>query len=429
MSRTAKWLRSRLKRLVARVIRLALLQYARSGTRPAAPGSTDVTFLLSSAWGMGGTIRATLNLAGALADRYDVEIISLVRNRDRPFFPFPPGVTVRALDDRRRHAAPRRLAPRLVRKVLRRVPSALVHPADRLSRASSLWSDVRLTRLLRGRTGFLIGTRPGLNLIAADLRSPVLVAIGQEHMHLSAHRPRLRRAIEDGYGDLDALVVLTASDLGEYRELLGDQVRLEQVPNGVRRMSGGMADPGGTVMIAAGRFKPQKGFDMLIRAFGEVAQSHPDWRLRIVGRGALRRDLEQMIDERALGDAASLPRRARKLDEELAAASVFVLSSRFEGFPVILLEAMSKGLATVSFDCPTGPREVIEDHRNGLLVPAEDVKALAAGMRELMEDADLRRRLGAAAAETARSYALEAIAARWEALLGTLRSPADDRRG
>ena len=104
----------------------------------------------------------------------------------------------------------------------------------------------------------------------------------------------------------------------------------------------------------------------------------------------------------------------------MAKASVFVLSSRSEGFPLILIEAMSKGLAVVAFDCRTGPSDVIDDHRNGILVPAGDVDALARGIREMIEDPELRHRCGSAAAETARGYTMQAIGPQWTALLRDL---------
>ena len=100
---------------------------------------------------------------------------------------------------------------------------------------------------------------------------------------------------------------------------------------------------------------------------------------------------------------------------------MFVLSSRFEGFPLILLEAMSKGLPVVSFDCPTGPRELIENRRNGMLVADGDVDALAAGMREMIADPELRERLAAASVETVQAYSMQAIGPRWDALLDELR--------
>jgi glycosyltransferase involved in cell wall biosynthesis len=347
-----------------------------------------------------------------------VEILSLVRGRKSPFFEFAPGVEVTALDDQRPGATPRGL--RLLRRLLRSRSSVLMHPSDRLFRASSMWTDVRLARALRRRSGFLIGTRPGWNLIAADLSPPGLITIGQEHMHLGRHGQRLRHAIDRRYSGLDALVTLTERDLRDYASMLQGP-RLASIPNSFRQMGGEKARLDENTVLAAGRLRRQKGFDLLIRAFGRVAEAHPDWRLRICGRGRLREDLQRLVEEEGLSDVVTLANRSKELGREMERASLFVLSSRFEGFPLILLEAMSKGLPVVSFDCPTGPGEVIENRRNGILVPDGDVGALAAGMCELIEDAALRPRLAAAAVETASNYSIDAIGAQWDALLEELR--------
>jgi glycosyltransferase involved in cell wall biosynthesis len=148
-----------------------------------------------------------------------------------------------------------------------------------------------------------------------------------------------------------------------------------------------------------------------------VLAKHPDWRLRIYGAGRERGNLRQMINERGLKDLIRLPKPVQDLGPELERAAIYVLSSRFEGLPLVLIEAMSKGLAVVSTDCPTGPGDIIEDRRNGLLVRFKDVDALAAGMLELIEDGDLRRRCAAAGIETARAYAPATVGAAWDALL------------
>lgn len=101
-------------------------------------------------------------------------------------------------------------------------------------------------------------------------------------------------------------------------------------------------------------------------------------------------------------------------------ASIFVLSSRWEGFPMVLLEAMTKGLPVVSFDCPMGPADIVEDGRTGFLVPDGDVGALAASILELVRDEPKRRRFGAAAAERAQAFTLPRIGPRWEELLADL---------
>jgi glycosyltransferase involved in cell wall biosynthesis len=372
---------------------------------------------------MGGTIRSVHNLAGYLAKTHDVEIISLIRRREEPFFEFPAGVRVTALDDRRPGAAVGRL--HFVRRILKERSSALMHPADLAAAGTSLWTDVMLVRNLRRRSGFLIGTRPGLNLIAADLSPPGLITIGEEQMHLYAHSQPLRKAMKRLYPKLDALAVLTERDLREYDKLLSGQVRLARIPNTAREMPGPKADLGARTVLAAGRLTRQKGFDLLIEAFGRVAAAHPDWRLRICGGGHLREDLRSQTAEQGLADVVELA-GPRDLPDEMAKASIFVLSSRFEGFPLVLLEAMSKGMAVVSFDCPTGPADVIDDHRNGILVPAGDVEELTNGILELIRDEELRQRCGAAAVETAKSYTIDAVGPRWDALLDSLaeaRSP------
>ena len=410
-------------RAATAAVRRPLLRYASarlsSVEEPGADGR--VTILLFSAWGMGGTIRTTLNLAAYLAERYEVEIISVMRSRERPFFgAFPPGVKVTALDDKRPDAV--RPAPTaLTRRLLRMCPSVLVHPSERWAPWFSLWTDVRLARKLRGRSGFLIATRPGLNLIAAQVAAPGLITIGEEHMHLRHHARSLRKSMERLYPKLDAFTVLTEGTRREYEAILDGRPRLAVIPNSVRELGGRTADLEAKTVLAAGRLVSQKGFDYLIPAFAQVAAAHPDWRLRICGRGKLRKRLQGMIEDHGLADVVTLAPPADDMGAELESASVFALSSRFEGFPLMLLEAMSKGMAVVSFDCPTGPADLIDDHRNGVLAPPRDAEALATALLEMVEDAELRRRCAAAAVETARRYRMEAIGPMWDDLLREVR--------
>jgi glycosyltransferase involved in cell wall biosynthesis len=396
-------------------VRRILAAYARARPRPEDWTGSErrVTIVLGSAWGMGGTIRTVHNLAGHLAGRgYDVEILSVFRSRRQPFFAFPPGVRVTALDDLR----PR--APRsLLRSALRRLPSALAHPADAGPRWN-LWVDVQLVRRLRRRTGFLITTRPVLNLISADLRLPGLVRVGQEHMSHDIWPPRLRRAMVAAYPRLDVLVALTEGDRARYQQVTGGAVRTERIPNSVSALGGQEPDLAAPVVVAAGRLTRQKGFDRLIDAFARIADEHPAWTARICGAGEQREALGKRIRAAGLAGRVELAGAVKDMGEAMAQASIFVLSSRSEGFPLILLEAMSKGLAPLAFDCRTGPADIIDDHRNGLLVPDGDVEALAAALAEMMADERLRRRCAAAARETAREFTMEeAIGPRWEALL------------
>ncbi len=403
--------------------RLALrLAAARAGRpRDVRSDGRDVRIVLLHAWGMGGTVRAAMSLAESLVKSgRSVEVVSVVRRSERPFFPFPDGVQVSAVDDQRGR-----------RRLTARLPSLLVHPDDFAYPWCSLVTDVRLTRRLRAmRGGIVIGTRPSFNLLAAALSGPATVTVAQEHMNFHSHRRGLARDIRRRYRGLDALVVLTEADRRDYaKALAGGPTKVVRLPNAVPPLSGERAGLDRKVVVAAGRLNSQKGFDLLVEAWRRVAEAHPDWQLRIYGRGHQRAALQRQIVERGLYDQVFLMGATRDLGEALSQGSVFALSSRFEGFGIVVVEAMSKGLPVVSFDCPRGPGEIIEHGRDGLLVPNGDVGAFAGALLELIGDEERRRALGAAAVEKARRYGTEAAGERWAALLaGLARSqPADAR--
>lgn len=406
---------------------LGLVRAAVHLPRRRAPGGgpAKVQLLLLNAWGMGGTIRATLDLAGRLAEHHEVEVISVVRRRERPFFAFPPGVTVTALDDRRPGAG----RSGALRRLLSSRPSALVHPADRRAATCTLWTDLLLARRLRSLDdGVLIATRPGLNLLASAAARPGLVTIGQEHMHRAAHAPALRQAMARNYPRLDAVVTLTERDRAAHAAALGGRGCVVCLPNAGPPVAGHPAPLTAPVVVAAGRLTAQKAFDRLIRAFAPVAARHPEWTLRIYGAGPQRPALERLIQRRCLTGRVELMGRTRDLPAVLAGASVFALSSRFEGMPLVILEAFAAGVPVVSFDCPTGPGELIANGRDGLLVPDADVRALTAALRILIEDAPRRRRMGAAAQARAALQGPAVITARWEALLAALAPGRADER-
>jgi glycosyltransferase involved in cell wall biosynthesis len=395
------------------VHRLALAIVRRLPARRAPASALPVVrIVMTNAYAMGGTIRATLTLAGLLAEHYEVELIAVRRTgAKRPFFAFPAGVTVTTLDDP--NAGPQTLA----RRLLSRLPSVLVHPEDYAYSRATLWTDLLLLRRLRAMGGeTVIVTRPGWALLATAAVPPGTTLIGQEHMHFGAHRPALRADIRRRYGALDALVVLTRDELEGYSRILPG-TRVARIPNAVEVPAGPPAGLADNVVVAAGRLNRQKGFDLLLRAWASVAARHPDWKLRIYGGGEQRDMLDQLVAELGLEGSAALLGATRDLPAALRAASVFALSSRFEGFGMVIVEAMACGLPVVSFDCPRGPSDIITPGRDGDLVPPEDVDALAAALSDLLADPQRRRAYASAALETARTYEPTSVGAQWRALL------------
>jgi glycosyltransferase involved in cell wall biosynthesis len=173
-------------------------------------------------------------------------------------------------------------------------------------------------------------------------------------------------------------------------------------------------------ILAVGRLEPQKGFDVLLRAFADVARSRPEWRLRIAGEGPERGRLEALVFDLGIEDRVNLDGVVSDIDAAMRSADLFVLSSRYEGFPNALCEAMASGLPVIATDCPVGPREIVRDGIDGVLVPPEDERALAGAMDRLMDDPASRERLGAAASAIAERFTPVAILDRWESLLRTV---------
>jgi len=177
------------------------------------------------------------------------------------------------------------------------------------------------------------------------------------------------------------------------------------------------------VVTAMGRLVPEKGFDMLLEAFSRIAAIHPDWSLRIIGDGPLYSQLTAQTRALGLNNRVVFTGPLADPFPVLYAGDLFVFSSRFEGFGLALMEAMACGLPVISFNCPAGPAEIIRHEIDGLLVPPEDVNALATAMARLMASPQERERLASRAPEVLTRFSMKSVLARWEELFRTLKWP------
>lgn len=209
----------------------------------------------------------------------------------------------------------------------------------------------------------------------------------------------------------DKFVVLTNEDKGYW----GDLPNIEVIPNAAIHVSKNYSEVKNKRVIAVGRLDYQKGFDRLIQAWKLVQYTgqFTDWKLDIFGQGEWREMLQQMIDEQGLQNTAKINPPTNAILNEYVHSSLLVMSSNYEGFGMVLVEAMSCGVPVISFDCKCGPKDIIQSGINGLLVPNGDIQALADAMMKVMEDEAYRKMLSLNARKVVDTYSEQAVMAQW----------------
>lgn len=354
------------------------------------------------------------SLAGGGAERVMAALASALAERLHQ-------VTLITLDDGRqdRHA---------VSPLVRRVPLDLMRPSR--NRWSAVAANARRIARLRQAVvhsqpeavlSFCDRTNVLTLLALVGLPVPVIVSersnpqAQQIPWPWSALRPRMYRRAA-------AVVVLTSAAAEMVapwtpRPPVVIPSAIDLPSSGVAVSSAAQPPRAGRHIVGIGRLETEKGFERLLQAFAAIADVHPDWTLAIHGEGSCRAELEQQRDRLGLGGRVDFPGWTRPIWPVLTASDLFVLPSRYEGFPSALLEAMSAGLPCIAFDCPHGPAEVIRDGVDGLLVPADDTAALAAALDRCLRDPQLRSSLGSRAVEVAQRFSWPAMVDAYERLL------------
>ena len=228
-------------------------------------------------------------------------------------------------------------------------------------------------------------------------------------LYASIRTKRLENAVKK----LDRFVVLTKADKEDWEKVRPD---VEQIYNPLPFVSQETSALERKRCIAVGRLESQKNFKDLIAAWKIVNGRHPDWTLSIYGSGSQREALQGQIESSGLNGKARLEGGTNEIRKELLDSSCLVMSSRFEGFPMILLEALTTGLPIVSYDCPKGPSEIVTIGANGYLAKVGDTGTLAQGICSVISNEELRRRFGAESKKRSEEFTLDKTMERWDTL-------------
>lgn len=215
---------------------------------------------------------------------------------------------------------------------------------------------------------------------------------------------------------LDALVVLTSQDEHDW----GDKIPIYVIPNSFPFYPDKPSLCENKQAIIVGRYNSAKGYNYLIDAWKIVYQKHPDWIINIFGSGEYKDRVRKQIQDNGLQDVVIMNNPIDHIMEEYLKSSIYVMSSVFEGFAMVLLEAMSCGLPCVSFDCPYGPRNVITDGEDGILVEYLNSQALADNICKLIENEELRKRMGRQGRHNVLRFSRETIMPQWVELFKSL---------
>lgn len=214
----------------------------------------------------------------------------------------------------------------------------------------------------------------------------------------------------------DSVIVLGKTDLENYKRHFKKIKHIECIYNPLVLKTEKKADLSKKNIISVGRSEPEKGFDLLIKVWSKIENVRKDWTLNIYGDGKLHRELQQLITENKLTNI-HLCGYAEDVEEKYLEASIFALSSRYEGFGLVLIEAQAKGLPCVSFNCKEGPGEIIDDGVNGFLIEEGNIDQYVEKLLMLMDDLELRKAFSEKASKDFEKYDITNITAKWEKIL------------
>lgn len=290
----------------------------------------------------------------------------------------------------------------------------------------------RISKLLETIKPDIVITTLGRELDFLSRLKDGSIKVGESHIaksfcrnfHLTEQRGFLYRQIvkywrkkqENDIKRLDAFVVLTQHDADSWKDVKEAYI----IPNSLPFYPQQSSSCEQKKIISIGRFTEQKGYERFIKAWTKVNQKHPDWKVIVYGEGVDQNILESLIKEKAIENNFNLHHPVKNIQDKYLESSIYVMTSRFEGFGMVLAEAMACGVPCISFDCPHGPADIITNGEDGILVEDGNIDKLAEAICKLIENKELRKLMGQKAKANISRYSKEQVMRQWDELFKTL---------
>lgn len=368
-----------------------------------------IVYCIHSTCNPGGMERVLLNKVRYLVEQlhWDITVVTTDQHGREPFYPFPEGVGMIDLDVNYSEDNGKPFLKKLLGFLRRR----RLHEKRLKALLNEIKPDV-VDCFYPGECSFVPGLKDGSRKVM-ELHQSKLFHHQYNRSGLMGLADKVRAKMDEKLvRKFDRFVVLTEEDA----QMWGDMPGLRVIPNAANFIAGRYSDCSAKRVIAVGRLDYQKSFDRLVLAWEKVRESMPDWRLDIFGQGEWKDMLQKMIDERGLQDCVRLNVPTKYIGEEYANSSMLVMSSHYEGFPMVMIEAMACGLPVVSFDFKCGPRDIITPGENGVIVSDGDIDGLADAMIKLMRDDAQRKRMGENAKRVVETFSEEKVMKKWISL-------------
>ena len=368
-----------------------------------------IVYCIHSTCNPGGMERVLLNKVRYLVEQlhWEVVVVTTDQHGRGPFYPFPDGVRMIDLGVNYSEDNGKPFLKKLVGFLRRR----RLHKKRLKVLVNEIKPDV-VDCFYPGECSFVPGMKDGSRKVM-ELHQSKLFHHQYNRSGLMGLADKVRARMDEKLvRRFDRFVVLTEEDA----RMWGDMPGLRVIPNAANFIAERYSDCSAKRVVAVGRLDYQKSFDRLVLAWEKVHEEVPNWTLDIFGQGEWKNMLQEMIDERGLQNCIKLNAPTKNIGAEYANSSMLVMSSNYEGFPMVMIEAMACGLPVVSFDFKCGPRDIINHEQNGLLVPNGDIQGLADAMIRVMQDDNLRKEMGMNARKVVEKYSEEKVMRKWISL-------------